>query len=541
MVFTLLKKEFNANKNIINRQNIWMNIFSLVISLILMALEITLFVGVTSRFVFYGDGAEAFFIIFVYGLTILELILCTRKISKSLYDKNDNIIMLVRPIRSSSIILSKLINIYIREVMSVFFIIYPIFISYGICSNLALSFYFISLLYIVLIPLFIIGVGLVLSIFYYYISSFLANHNFLQIILGIAFFIVICYFYGIVLNFVTSLVTSGDSNELINFFNTENINAMKNASVYLGPTNYMINAFLNIDLGQNILYSALILILSFIFGVLITSAFYLLIRRSSFSKTRYYSSNKVINSPINALIKKEINLFFRDTNYILNYIALLVAGPYLIYIIIIAINNLFTVGNMGVFASLLPGIVGIFDIFIIILFTGVINSSASTLISNEKMMIRINKVLPISYFKQVLAKLCVPFFMSTLSLLITCLVLYFSKAIDLESFLISFFISLFLILSNSIFSIYRDLKKPNFKDSINNNLVSGILRSLIFPFILFFINLIIIFIYYFNQIDSTYLFNLCVIIDSIIVFFIFVGSILHIKRKANTYYQKIEV
>ena len=86
--------------------NIWMNIFSLVISLILMALEITLFVGVTSRFVFYGDGAEAFFIIFVYGLTILELILCTRKISKSLYDKNDNIIMLVRPIRSSSIILS---------------------------------------------------------------------------------------------------------------------------------------------------------------------------------------------------------------------------------------------------------------------------------------------------------------------------------------------------------------------------------------------------------------------------------------------------
>ncbi|MBO8427613.1 MAG: hypothetical protein IAC58_03575, partial [Firmicutes bacterium] len=224
------------------------------------------------------------------------------------------------------------------------------------------------------------------------------------------------------------------------------------------------------------------------------------------------------------------------------YIALLITSPYLIYLIIYAINDLFNNGNMALIASVIPGIIPIFDILIVILFSSVINSSASTLISNEKYMIRICKIIPVSYYKQVIAKLLVPFILGTLSLLITVITLVSTSLISFTNGLISFTLALFLVLSNLIFGVYKDLKKPNFIDNSNsNNLASGVLYCLIVPLIILLIDLIIILIFYGFKIDATNLFTICIVIDVVIVFILFISSLINIKRKVDRYFNLIEV
>lgn len=538
MIGALVKKEFKTNSFKFNKNNGLSQAFSLIISVLILVIEVILFNNIIARFKTYGNGALPFFIIFSSILVLIEILLSTFRCAKSLFNKVDNVILLTKPIKSSSIVISKLINLYIKELISIFFLIYPIVISYGINFNLEFTYYILGLIFIIFIPLFNLGVSLILAIPYFYISLVLKKHHLIEIIFGVVVFILICYLYGVILSFFVNLVSS---NTLLNFFNIENVNKMSNISKYLVPINFYIN-FINESRLLNFIFALLISILFLIVGIFISSLFFLKIRRSDLSLSKKYSSHKKVSGVFSSLVKKEINLYFRDTNYLLTYIALLITSPYLIYLIIYAINDLFNNGNMALIASVIPGIIPIFDILIVILFSSVINSSASTLISNEKYMIRICKIIPVSYYKQVIAKLLVPFILGTLSLLITVITLVSTSLISFTNGLISFTLALFLVLSNLIFGVYKDLKKPNFIDNSNsNNLASGVLYCLIVPLIILLIDLIIILIFYGFKIDATNLFTICIVIDVVIVFILFISSLINIKRKVDRYFNLIEV
>ena len=135
-----------------------------------------------------------------------------------------------------------------------------------------------------------------------------------------------------------------------------------------------------------------------------------------------------------------------------------------------------------------PELTNAISLTLILLFMGVINSSATLSISREGKSLEIIKYIPIDPFKQILAKLILPTSLSSISLLIGEIVLISTNSISISVFFSSLVIGLALIVASNILGVYLDMydlsNKSKFKTKYLINLIS-ILYPLIILFIMF--------------------------------------------------------
>jgi hypothetical protein len=96
----------------------------------------------------------------------------------------------------------------------------------------------------------------------------------------------------------------------------------------------------------------------------------------------------------------------------------------LTYLIITAVNAVFTSGTFLYYATLFPNFVSIVDVFFVMMIAVIINSGANQYISMEERTIKNLKTIPVGYRKQIYIKLLIPFTLSEIFLLISLIVLY---------------------------------------------------------------------------------------------------------------------
>lgn len=383
------------------------------------ALETFIFIGVLGKISDIEGAAEAFLSIFLFIITVVTVISGVFQAKKLFFDPLDIELLSVRPVKNGQIIASKLVMLFLTHYVAVMAFSYPLFVAYGQMRGFSPVYYYRALFYPALSFLFETGISLVFVYPVWLISRVLKNKPIFKLVMAIAVMAALAYCYSVALNLFTTLVAQ---NNVMSLFTQENVEAMVTFKEYALPVNFLTDIFIAKSTKAFLIYLSISLGI-FLFGVCITVFAYNYVRNVNFTAAPKKERKTQVLSVKKALVKKELTLIFKDSDYIFSFTGLLVVQPFLLCLVIKAMNAVFNSGTMMYYTTFLPGFVPAVDIFFVTIFSTTIAQGASAYISMEKQTVKNMKTMPVSYKEQLLVKVAIPFLLSATSLLISLIAL----------------------------------------------------------------------------------------------------------------------
>lgn len=367
------------------------------------------------------------FIIFFFGIFYVMNIF---------YFSKDIDYLLPLPVTGETIVMSKFTVTMVYEYLIVGVILLPFTIIYGIGSSCGIIYWIYSILGMLILPVFPIALALLLSILLMPFINMSKSKDMFKIIAGI-----IGMFFGIGLNLFFQKMGNNFENSKQFIYSASKIS---NTSNSLFPGSGLIsNALVNYNSFNGLLEVILFLIISAI-ALIVTyylgKIFYLKgvvglsqssSKRSKINKNQF-NKTVVKSSAVKTYCLKEIKILFRTPAYFLNCILPNFLWPIFIILPFIANKNsnasedqlkfLFQLLRSNSYSGKTLAFSAAAGIFF-----GAANCITSTAISREGSDIFIMKYIPLSYTKQLLAKVLsgiLVSFMGLLLILILSIVLF---------------------------------------------------------------------------------------------------------------------
>ena len=280
-------------------------------------LEIFLFSAVLNKIKDFRQAPEAFMTLFLAVVTILMIVAGVLQAKKLFFNEKDIEQLTRYPVTNSQIILSKLIFLFFSHYATAILFVYPLFIAYGQTITMPVWFYYIALFYPVVSFFFEMGIALLVVYPVWMFSQFLKKHLLLEFGLAMVLLLAGTYAYSNILSLFIELVAN---NQLSIIFSTENITKFVGIEKYLFPINFLTDVFVDRKYGSLWPYLSMGVGI-FSLGLTVTIFTFHYVRNLSITaKSRPLRERKVkITSPIKALIKKEISLLTKGTDYIFTF------------------------------------------------------------------------------------------------------------------------------------------------------------------------------------------------------------------------------
>ncbi|MDD6302840.1 MAG: hypothetical protein PUA56_06055 [Bacillales bacterium] len=474
-MLTLLAKDFKlmfgSQKG--KKDRILSGLLNILFIGIFIAIETFIYNMILSKLKPYTDAPLAFTTIFLFIITMFMIISGVINAKKLFFNDLDIENLTVLPVSNTSIISSKLIFLFASQFITCLMFTLPVFISYGLMIGKQMVFYYLALFYPIFTFIFEGGIALLLVYPYKLISDFFKKHLSFQFIVSIVLIFGLCIAYYYVLNIFVSLVASNNIESLLT---SESLKAMVDAKKYFIPTRFVVDFFLLNNFRYMLPYLAISSGVLLLGGtVSIYSYNHLRILNNNLSKTK----NRIVRivSPTKALIKKEFILLFKKNDNIFSYTGLLVAQPFLVYLVVHSLNQIFTSGTLAYYVSQV-NFIPLLDVLLVMMFTLIINQDANKYILKEAKNVRIMKTIPISIYRQLFIKVAIPFLLSSTSLTITMSVLFITReVVSFVTFIFGIFMSILLLIVLDVISLYEELKVSKVKQK--STLVSNIYSYLL--------------------------------------------------------------
>lgn len=527
-MLTLLVKDFKLM--FIKEKSVSKRIVSAIFSLLFLAaflvVEIFLFTAILNKIKNFTGAAPAFMTLFLFVISMLMIIMSVFQAKKLFFDEKDIEQLSSYPVSNSQIILSKLLFLFLLHYATSFVFVYPLFIAYASIFPKGLLFYYIALFYPVLTFIFEMGVALILVYPVKLILQWFKKHVIFEFIAIVVILLGVTYLYSQVLNVFISLVANNNINSL---FNAETIAGFIQFRANALPINFLSDVFLAGSTSAVLPYLCITLGI-FILGISLTIFAFHYVRSVSYtakSKTKKREYKK--HSVTYALVKKEVSLLVKDSDYIFSFTGLLIIQPFLLYLVISAINVIFNSGTFRYYLILVPNFIGIIDVLIIMMFTLIINQGANRYISMEKHTIKNMKTIPVSFRKQLTIKMMIPFSLSFVSLLISLLVLLFTSVISISAFVGTLVLSTLVLFIFDLISMREEL-------NIRHNKPRSATLSTVFSYVLPFAYVILGFVL------SIFDFNIWLIYLMGVVLFIALGlpHAMYIQKNIGSLFLDLE-
>jgi len=456
MVITLVKNHFKRSKPRITNVNT-KNILGLLMLVILTAVILGIFGYILflltqtfSRLRLPDVYLKTVFFILLTVLTVYEIF----NIIKQLYQSKDNHIYLKLPVKRETVFLSKIIYLYLRQlIISIVFLFITAGI-YGLIETDITIFYYMRLLIIAfIIPLLSLIVASILSVPVSFILGYIKKNRILLItslilVIG-SFFIVYIQFINIVLSFIdlTSSSTSPVIDPLIIEQLRESTNGLK-----------LSNIFYNLLFNQSFFINSLILLA--ILGVLLIGVYYLLKyfyfkaldKENERIDVEIKKTNKK-HKPVVAVFNKEIKTLTRNPDYAFQAVVLNILMPIFIFL---TIRLTYRAGEATVGKEIVPGI-ALLTILIFILLT---NSFQGMIISREKEAHFITKIIPIKILHQIFAKISFGYVLNVIMTIITVTLITSVGYITLMEGAVVFVLSIIFLTTYTFRLVTEDYKNP---------------------------------------------------------------------------------
>jgi ABC-2 type transport system permease protein len=402
---------------------------------------------------------------------IFAIIACTIGLMNTLYTSKDNAILLALPARHSEIFVSKLIVYYYFEFRKNLLLLLPLFLGYGLHFRqlYGFDFAFIAKVFLmaVIIPLFPVLIGAVLSIPLVFIVNYLKRHPFLNaLVVGILMFFA---FLGI--SSLVSIITQKEHLRLDAFIEIlrngvkDGIPLFNKWSLFYGN----INNFIFSGNQMGVLFGNLGIVLGVLAGLLalvFTLSIWTYFRLTAFTfeqaKTnRYHSQMKQSSNTYFTFLKKEIKSLFRSSDQLIAQFFSLLLLPFLLYIL----NLIFLSLKISPFGAKI--VVGV-NICIGLLLLTTANTTSATALTREGTEFYLLKTAPTNLKNITWAKLTINFAASILVILATMIALL---KVHVFSSGIALMIGLVFLLFNSghiLWSYELDLLNPKFMEYANS-------------------------------------------------------------------------
>lgn len=397
-------------------------------------------------------------------ILILSTLSCMTGLTDSLYFSNDNKILVTYPISGGKIFLSKLAVFYVSELIRSFSLSVPIFIGYGILTNLNWFFYFWVFICFIFISMLPVIFGAILSLGWLYVKKFLNNFPLIKIILGM---IAVILLISAIVWFITlipqnvNLVNdwykiSAPIQKSLLFFRDLFFPIYLLVVMIVGRSESMTYTYLNFE-GWLTFVGLIIIIcllgLAIVYGV---KKMYISMTSKTFEFYRSSQTRVKLNKKHNKYLSsflQEGNMLKRNNDYTIGILATYVMTP----IIVLLLNQIFgalSIQEMGKFMTY-----G-FSILMICLPILASNGVVATIFSREGRAGYMRKTLPTDIFPLLLIKL-LPFAIFSIASLCFSLVVFNLFAHFEPLIIIIIGISIILLQLGMIsWSALQDIKKP---------------------------------------------------------------------------------
>lgn len=409
---------------------------------------------------------------------VIALCMSLGGIISNLYNSKDSELLMCLPASHNQIFISKLIVMYVSEFISNLMYFLPIFLSYGLVAKVELSYYLLLPLYLVLLPLLPMAIAAFISIPVTKVLNFLKERLYLMVLTVLSLCSIGIYLYMTVLTKIflevnlvgKQIQTVIKINEWLvkvggsNYLYTMIAKSLEGSDTFIILTVMTLSSLL-------LVYLATLLVKPFYFKMVMKSSETKIVEK----KRKSLKEEKVLTS----LIRKEFYTVFRTPGYIFQYFIYTLLMPLIVFVydkLLISI----TVSSIG---QIMIGGAHILVLSILALLSCTISASA---ISREGGTYYIMKTSPVSFKKQVLAKLMFNFSIVFIFLVLTMITsLIF---IDISPFyiIVSTIIVTFLTIGQICWNFDMDLRNPTLDwydsseiSSISKNTVNSIVASLV--------------------------------------------------------------
>ena len=302
------------------------------------------------------------------------------RIKTILFDFKDYDLLMSLPIKRSSVITSKIVSLYVINLLYTLIIMLPGYIAYITEANMPHDLiFFLLLLTIPIIPLLASSIiGIILT----WITSFFKNKNIGGYVVNLLIIFVVLFI---------SFKTSGlDENEMV----SQSINIVNGFSKYYPLTTIFVELLESINLIGLLIYFLLPILLMIIF-VLFINIGYIPLRNKLLRqtvKTDYEVQEYKTNSPLKRLYFKEIKRYFSNSLYVINTAFPCIMLIILVFFMLISGNDI--LGKYSSTIDLKNMIIS--NIFMILSVVCAVSSTTHASISLEGKSLWLMKSLPVS-------------------------------------------------------------------------------------------------------------------------------------------------
>lgn len=428
-------------------------LFIVLFLVIVIGIEYYMFLTILNKISNIVNASAAFLTLFLTVVEVLVIFADTSRASKLFFNEKDIEQLSIRPVSNASIIMAKIIFLFLFHYAISILFIYPLFIAYGNILNRAPLFYYVALFYPVLTFFFEVGIALVLVYPFYLLIKFLKQHIIVRYIVALGLLFGITIIYSYILNVFVNALSESGINALLT---TSKIEFVINLREYF-LTSFLTSIFVENKALYFFPYIAIALGV-FIFGLSIAIFSYNYVRNVAVNfKTKAKEHKYKVKSETIGLIKKELTMLTKNTDYTFSFIGLLIVEPFLAYFVVSSLNTIFKDGIFAYYISVVPNFFPLFDILVIMLFTMIIAAGANKYITMEKNTIKVIKTIPISIKKQLTIKVLIPFVFSLIALIVTMLVLLLTNAISVSTFSFGLLLCFILLVIYNLISLKEEL------------------------------------------------------------------------------------
>ena len=418
--------------------------------------------------IFYATETPRVMVFVVAVMILLSTISCMTGLCKTLYFADDNKVLVTMPVSANTLFISKLLVFYFYELIRSFSLLVPVLIGFGLYiypAYINISYFFVIwpiLLFVIAFPVLL---GALLSVPAMYVYRLIKRFPYVGAALFVA--VAVLVVYGIV-----KLISIIPENIIMINLIGPLSSSIREFLLWFSKTFTVITNFVYVLIGEpqaNLTYAisgATFLKLLIIIGVeallfalvmFIIRFFFFFMMRKGFEYARKITDKKRRNKRHGkyfTFVIKELRTSFRSFNVILNYLAVYIAVPLMLFLL----NKVFAAIDTNLTGNYLSYA---FSMLVILLPTLSANAMIAKSFSSEGRAAYIKKTKPINVIFPLTAKFLPNLVLSALSIFASVAVFTVFGDFSFGEATLLFFGILFINYAHAFISASLDLMNPN--------------------------------------------------------------------------------
>ena len=389
------------------------------------------------------------FLTALYTVIILALgFMCLEKLRTNLVRKADKSIFLRLPLKQSAIFLGKFAALLLWNYITAFFLIIPINAIFFIVLKPGIEFWFNTALVYLLLPLASFLIATVLIVPYVYIINFLSTRYLIAFITVSSLVVGAFLIYSKFLSALQGLIETSSIKFL---FNNTFVEVLQLVAKISYPATSLASIALGNDMLTSIIISGTTALISLGVVFVSTNALYTLTLYRNAPHVKKGRKKRIkCRSVLGGLMHKEFISVFREPKHMFSYFSIALSMPFMVYCCYTLFDTLIE-NALGLKFELSLGLM------VILVFTILTNTFCATNITRDGLTALKSKMFPISASRLLFAKVAFCCIISSLSVIASSAVLYFTSPLGLTNTLIITVIGLVFSLSQILVATRMDL------------------------------------------------------------------------------------